>query len=274
MNLADDREFADSADPSGYPGRWQLALKAETTKASIVMAGYVATEERWRRFGREWTEVLGRLGVSRFLMPAFDARADEFGGWKPRRRIASFRALADVIDRRAELGIAVAVCRSDYERIIAPRLPHGSAYRDPHLWVLHRCLAALMRARARGRLPETGPVTCILDHGRVSPGRSARYYFTLRSRWKAEDALGALALESPERFVPLQAADILAHEACRHLENRLRRGRWSPERQTLTRLVKAGRVEAAYFDESALEVIAAAADSTFAAGPPSLAVRV
>jgi len=234
----------------------------------IIIAGYVAPVERWELFAKRWVPALRELGVRPwpalrlghlppdpfFHMTDYESRQKQFQGWSQLRRIRLFRRLAGLIDQFTVLGFGVSVDRAAYAKIIAPQVPEASGYRDPYMWCMQSCMEALYHAKrgSKGlgslRIVDPQPIACVFEQGHLVQGKVALFYARFREKWEADDVFGTFAFDTKQRFVPLQAADILAYEVRKDIENRGVR----PRRRSLERLLRANTLTHGVFGEGEL----------------------
>jgi hypothetical protein len=235
----------------------------------VSIAGYVADVTRWELFVRRWVPALRKHGVPRwpppkpgessadpfFHMTDFENRKKQFTGWTIPRRIRLFRRLADLIDQFTLFGFAVSVDRAAYAKVIAPRMPENTGYRDPYMWCMQACMEALYHGKRGTRgigfgvsIHDPAPIACVFEGGHVIQGKVLEYYQHFRDRWGARDVFGAFGFDTKLNFVPLQAADILAYEARKSIMNRGVR----PVRKSLARLRREGRIAHGFYTEQEL----------------------
>src|SRR5207247_8760647 len=140
--------------------------------------------ERWELFTKRWPPALRRAGVSPwpppkagqppaepfFHMVDFENRQKQFKGWSQLRRLRLFRRLAGLIDQFTIFGFGISVDRAAYAKIIAPRVPEASGYRDPYMWCMQTCMEALYHAKrgSKGlglRITDPQPIACMFEQG-------------------------------------------------------------------------------------------------------------
>jgi hypothetical protein len=99
-------------DASGHP--------KEPARRVLTVAGFVATEERWKKFEPKWEAVLASEGASSFHMKHFAHFKKDFkDGWRnnePRRR-AFIGALASVVRRHVKQAFSHSVFLDHYDAV-------------------------------------------------------------------------------------------------------------------------------------------------------------
>src|SRR6266851_4007452 len=84
----------------------------------LTLAGYIATDEQWREFAREWNEALSSERIALFHMSKFESGYDGFSednGWTKQRKIALQSKLIGIIRRRVNIGIHCSIDLTAYE---------------------------------------------------------------------------------------------------------------------------------------------------------------
>jgi hypothetical protein len=195
---------------------FQLAFDESGThdKQIITVAGYVAPAEQWHRFTSEWSNA---------LPPALTPfHASQFFYWI--RKHPEGYDLRDrlwgMIRRRVNRGFQVSLSVADYERAVPPHLRSmfGSAY----TMCVQECLVQV-EAWAE-QYGHSGPFAYWLESGHTNINQLVKHLNILKANHHYEKAyrIGSFTLAGKSDFVPLQAADMLAHAVNRFLrsENR------------------------------------------------------
>ena len=84
-----------------------------------VFAGFVAANDQWERFEKEWHDVLRRSEAPSLHMRTFAHSINEFATWKgdEQRRIRFLEALMGVIRIRTRTSFATAVLINGFEDV-------------------------------------------------------------------------------------------------------------------------------------------------------------
>jgi hypothetical protein len=86
----------------------------------MCVAGYLIDGDQCRRFQTEWDSVLAKHGVPYFHMSDCAHGTGVFSNISKAARSEICRSLIELIKLRAELGIAVSVCESEYRSLAPP----------------------------------------------------------------------------------------------------------------------------------------------------------
>ncbi|MGH9830475.1 MAG: DUF3800 domain-containing protein [Blastocatellia bacterium] len=223
----------------------------------MIVAGMVGTESAWGAFDRQWSDALG------FAHPTFHATAlegghDEFYGMDVIRRGGLLNRLARVI-ADSELRIIVsglvvhhfnALSACDREQITC-----GNPDK-PYFLCLQHCFVDACHS-ADG-LPPSERVSFLFerqDHFKAG-AEAAFELFRVDERWPNKDRMGDIAFSHRADIPGIQAADLLAHESFKHLDNRLFHSEIEPawkRRETASILQKKYEQDTPrYFDEGGL----------------------
>jgi hypothetical protein len=261
--LCSDRALhaAHPCDAPSWRDRWVAVLYAyfdesgwHSTASVFTLAGYVGTEVGWQRFALGWRAVLKEAGVSYFRMSEFESRIGQFKDWSNERRIAFLRQLASVIEGATVCGVGTSIIRADFKRVIVPELQPRSMddiYREPYIFALHSCMETLVRL-VEPQLARIGGLGLRFELNpeiQVPATKHASLLVRLR-RWK--HVVKSIEYVSPEMHVELQAADFLAYEANKHIENTVVK-RDRAERRSFTRLVANKNLDLSYCDRESLQ---------------------
>jgi hypothetical protein len=208
---------------------------------AFVVAGYVATVDQWSNFEREWSAALAGAGVPAFHATDFFGFHREFVTWKNDRakhdRFAKrFGAIAE---RQTDAGVGRGVDLVAYERIIARA---GFAMHRPQgrFPALVFCGSTLLHYIATEPRYQGQPIDVLFEQGDGVTDLIAYLEWCKKLGEQWLDAIGTFGI-GDKGIMPLQAADLLAHELWRHLKEKLHpTGR--RRRRILTRLLQRNRV--------------------------------
>jgi hypothetical protein len=119
-----------------------------------VFAGFVAANEQWERFEREWRAVLKRFNAPPLHMRTFAHSVNEFAEWKgdERRRISFLQALIGIIRIRTRTSFAAAVLVNDFNEV-ARRHPDLRENHTPFAIAGNSCILKVARWAQRYKIP-------------------------------------------------------------------------------------------------------------------------
>jgi hypothetical protein len=169
---------------------------------AVVCAGFVAPDDQWVEFNRNWSDCLRDFGVSALHMRHFAHSFREFATWKgdEDRRRRFLGRLISIVKTRVWHSFASAVVMEDYRRVDTKyRLAEFS---KPYTLAGGTCVAKLYRWKKRWARPDDA-VSFVFEDGDKDKGdlmRALREYGIEPKFLKKEDAMA------------FQAADLLAYE--------------------------------------------------------------
>ena len=208
----------------------------EAGRPVFALGGYIATEATWRNFTHHWRHVLGAFGLVAYHAADCEAGQGEFKGWSPGRRLDLKLRLVQIIDRHRLVAVARGVHVPDFNDVLL----HDEAHRDitgsapfyPIVYCLHACLDWI--ASEWAYRPQGERIAVVCEEGSRGTGALQEAY-----RWVKREMMWARIFDTiafaEKDTMPLQAADMFAHEAYKALENEWA-GRPRPQRKLLTAL--------------------------------------
>jgi hypothetical protein len=190
---------------------------------AFALAGYIATAEQWIEFEREWRDLLQSENISMFHRTDLECFHNEFSednGWNPTRRERVVRRAQGIIRRRVNIGISSSIIKQAYDEIITGEARHfyGEHY---YSFAVRDCLERV--ADWIKRFHRTEPIRYVFEKGaegqtEVNEALTEAYEDKdLRERFK----LDGWSFEDKRSVVQLQAADLLAYETFKHMENQI-----------------------------------------------------
>jgi hypothetical protein len=207
---------------------------------AYTVAGYVATVEQWTQFEREWLELCEEVGVTHIHKEDLEHLWGEFRyaqSWPKdkqdelKRKVN--RRACGIILRRVNAGFAASVYKSDWLDADKGRWGEslGNCFYAGGAFACFRLIATWIQMYNR-----EGPVRYILESGAEGRDEVEAMLKRLKKTPTAQHMarMGGWSFEyKTERtikgvkypaVVPLQAADFLAYEMYRHMDNRVVKG--------------------------------------------------
>ena len=183
------------------------------------MAGFVADAEAWERFSVDWQDTLDGACIAYFRMADFESRHGQFKEWTDNERRENLNKFLVIIKKYTVLSVGWVVPKKSFDTIFSESAKEicGDAYG----------LAAIACFRSIGKLA-TDPgldawVEFVIESG--TRGRRALEWIVREGskdpEWREDNRIASLAFRDKRRFLPLQAADILAYELYKHLQKQL-----------------------------------------------------
>jgi hypothetical protein len=177
----------------------------------FVLAGWMATVEQWAAFSEDWQRCLdSNPRIAHFkLNEAVSCEKGEFRHWREDARDQKLVALARVIRRHQPMAVFYATA---IEPLMAARASWPKPLSNPIFWAyqssIHIVCHELFSSGQRERFE-----MFFDENSRLAPSLKL-WYPVLRAVLEEEERLALMPVEplfrDDKRFLPLQAADLLA----------------------------------------------------------------
>ena len=181
----------------------------------VTIGGYVSAPFCWLLFESEWQDALDDFGIDFFRMSQFANRAGVFQGWTEGQRRARLPRLIEIINRNAIMSVGVGIDRKLFDSVISEKAKAfvGGAY-----GLAFSCIAIEISKEISKVHPEA-QVAYVLESGTAGAGEILKVFQeNLKDPVYAKELrILSLRFEDKRRYLPLQAADILAYELYKHL---------------------------------------------------------
>lgn len=188
----------------------------------IAIAGWLAPESMWIKFQREWKRVLDSKGIEYFHMneyehgdPGVKPEPQPPYNWDKAERITFLRRLIDIVRNRTQFSVSFATDTSDYPALAARVVAPPSAY----AWCATRCLKGIVQwCEYQGHAE---PIAYVFEDGAGHNGELEKLRDDIMgsAELKAYYRMGSLGFADKETLNPLQAADMLAYEIYKEMDN-------------------------------------------------------
>jgi hypothetical protein len=171
---------------------------------AVVVAGFVASDDQWRQFERNWNDTLSQFGISLFHMKEFAHSTGEFSRFKGNKadREWFLRQLLSHINLRVRHSCGHAVLMDDF-RDVNSRYAFEAFDITPYSLCGRTCLASVANWAQRWGIPED-QIRYVFEDGSKGKG-------TLEQRILRDKSITPVFKTKPPS-VPLQAADLFAYE--------------------------------------------------------------
>lgn len=175
---------------------------------AVVVAGFVASDEQWKEFERNWNHSLRRFGISRFHAVEFAQSVGEFAKWKGHEKHPDLRAERQWFLRQllAHIKLRARFCCSHVVRMVDYRKVNGVYFLDavqPYALCGRTAVKSVAEWVDRNRLSEA-QVQHVFEDG-------AKHKGFLQKRLIKDKGFEPI-FKKKDEAVPLQAADLLAYE--------------------------------------------------------------
>lgn len=188
----------------------------------LVVAGYIAPVDRWKKFEVAWWQTLANAGLdptkTAFHMTDFEARKQAhmkgrtpFADWSDRKAKAVFESLLGIMQKYILFGVAIAVVVDDYER-----WQPGNATLNRYAFCAIRCVHRV--AAEMHRVGLQGDIAYVFGDGVFGSEQVSQSVAGVLDdpEWRQEYRMASLELGGTLKYLPLQAADIGVWETRRY----------------------------------------------------------
>lgn len=190
---------------------------------AVVVAGYVSNVTKWTVFSEKWQEALTEAHLDYFHMSDFESYKGQFASWTPEEHKSRLNGFLKIIHDHVILSFGVIVLKKQFDTILsegAKRLC-GDAYGLASIACFTNLAKILREPKNDGWMDIT------MEAGAKGHG-ALHWIFTEGSKdpeWRENNRILALAFRDKRRFLPLQAADILAYELYKHVPAQFQQGK-------------------------------------------------
>ena len=220
----------------------------------VVFAGYLGRPAQWKRFEREWETALGEAKVEAFHATDFFNFRGDFKGWdrdldKHTRFAKRFTAIAE---RQTECGVGRGVHVPPFLKLVQP-VTKGMTTPHRRFTPLMFCVSATLQNVLRIADVRRKQVAFVFE-GDPGVGEAIDYVSWLCRKGEPWTEGIATLTTGDKDFLPLQGADLLAHECWRHMKGSIQ-GTGRARRKSLNRLLQRQRVLFGVAEEETLRPI-------------------
>jgi hypothetical protein len=188
-----------------------------------AVAGYIGQVSEWQKFEHEWVPILRKRPYQVKVMHRADLETwhgefTEAHGWNKKRRDAFLNELHPIIRSRTKVAIGRAVIKEDWEEVMPDWLKKffGGVYG----WCAHECVREVRDWCEHRRYQH--PIKWVFEKGAEGQGQVAQMFTELERHpiYSKEFRIGSWCFVGKD-VVPLQAADTLAYEVFKQVENQI-----------------------------------------------------
>jgi len=204
---------------------------------AFTLAGYVGHEDSWELFEDRWAKRLEDDGIQTFHMTDCENCYGEFGKWRQQKHksVALITDLVSIVLESELIGFWSGVPLKDYNELVAGKIP--AIIDDPYFLCFVHCLNQVLPGLDNQPPAET--LSFVFEENRsVETGVLTMYQWAKILPTFSQDRkqrLGGATFVAKNNSHALQAADMIAYESFKHLDNSL----FNPqikERRSMARL--------------------------------------
>ena len=195
----------------------------EGSKA-LVIAGWVSSVSQWKKFQAEWRQLLDEYDLDHFHMTDCENLRGQYQGWTQERKISAIQQAHKIIVRRISIPIAVSLDYEAYDFLDKKYTIRGmtnEVVRSPYTFCLEKCLSNIKRWADRKLLySKKHQIEYIFEHGNSYRGEVTTLFQKIEMDASIKRQFRVSKLEFGDKYVfPLNAADMLAYETFKEMEN-------------------------------------------------------
>lgn len=233
------RWFTNLAHPRRYKERLILVLRAYLDASGefesdrvVSVAGFVASEQLWCAFEQRWQKFLKSYDLKRFHAAPYLARKRPFNGWDDKKYQQCGLDVCDVFKWVNPIGAGNAVDVDLFQDWRAEQSVF--IHKDPYYFCLETCLRFLIQGITQHPTDEGIAIYIDQDNGRDKLGYQLAEWQEARLRRAPGPHVDPRRQVSSHYvssvdFLPLQAADILAHGSFQWMRDFLLNRKTHPE---------------------------------------------
>lgn len=221
-------------------------------------AAYLARSDQWENFTLHWTTALQKFGIEVFHATDYENSKGEFLGWKPPKKLALAKCLFPLLPSNTWIGIGNAIVNQDWESALVGHKELKAQLGSPYLGCFQRIIDRLLM-NFKSHSPED-QIAVLVECNDFTEGINKIWVDWLK-RQDTQNRLVSLSFGGKKDFVPLQAADALAYESYKALDNqRFQRDR---KRKSLEIMQSTGNIEVFTLDKRSLPRAVARAERLY-----------
>lgn len=213
------------ADESGTHDEHGIQPGSEVT----VVGGYIADKRNWERFTRRWNTARKEFGIKGpFHASEYWRNEPPFNGWTDAKKKKCLGTFIKIARDNTWFAVGGMVGTKDWDEIMAPRFKEGYLGQLSFSHPYHFCFQMLfvrfmeyLKDDIDKRFPRRKGfeerVAFVFDRQQQFGKVAAAGFTIIKNLIDPDDRFESFAFRSKDRYIPLQAADLLAFYARRIL---------------------------------------------------------
>ena len=216
------RFFADESYDSDPQSKTGMSFYDADRKQSVhvprtyVVGGFISDETIWENVERQWRAENERAGVKHYHATEVNAYAGEFKDWDGDQSIQYSKNLVGILKGQGRRlhAVTCALWASDYYRLISAE--GRRKFGPPYIGCFKTCVAMIAQAMDVGGFQPEDKFAVILHRSDFEKEAVELFYKMKDSvEWPYHNRLATCAPGSCDDFTPLEAADLIAYETFR-----------------------------------------------------------
>lgn len=214
-----------------------------------VVAGWIASVEEWEKFERHWKLLLKNERLTAFHYTDFDNNRGEFKRWSKSRKEQVIQNIFKIIDSRDLRGFSGAIHMPEYKGVVSGSGTRLENKPSPYLICQQYCLEMVSKKVAQD-------VYYVFDRQDEFDKPAIDNFWSTKNdfpQWGKY--MAGISYKSKGQFVALQAADLLAYETCKSINNKLFRPDLPIRKSMLALVRKRQRLVGGFIDKDGIRHI-------------------
>jgi len=218
----------------------------------FTFGGFMALETEWTKLERKWKRRVKKAGVSRFHAAELNGYKKEFESWRGTSKSKDFVVpLLNIIKHRKMVGFSFAMLLDDYRNYTSPVAKDKLG--SPYICCFKHCIA--MAAQLMHSMPPEDKFAVIIDRN-SEENDAVKMFYRIKDDPTVpyRHRLATCVPGSWQEYVPLQAADMIAYDTFKLLDDTHVHGK-SKWRKSLEALYASAQLHGKFFDKDSFESI-------------------
>ncbi len=208
----------------------------------VSLAALVALDTKWFRFDVNWKRILATnkaaihpvQKVRWFHMTDFSKRAAPYNEWTEQKRVSFSASLARTTKNAIVFGTCHSLLTKDWNDVVLPSFENP--YKKKRGWYIFLMHAVLLDIAEFVRVPRYERIDCVFDENKEVSYAAKMHYDGLKQARGLENLFGSSTYDRSPLIPGLQAADMLAFEGRRAVENKALNNSSEPIRKLMENL--------------------------------------
>jgi hypothetical protein len=193
----------------------------------LAVIGYIAGKSLWLRMSRKWNRHLRRAGVTKpFHMREF-YNDPPYNSWTQSKRDRFLRRMVNTARNKTWFTVGATVQVKDYNEVVPKWLKDDDQH--PYFFSFRLLLDAILHllvTEIDPHLKTKESVACIFDRQEEFREQATKTFYGLKALRDPDNRLSSIDFGSRAKYVPLQAADLMAYYGRRIVAHRLKGEAW------------------------------------------------
>lgn len=221
----------------------QRTIKEPDMPLIYTVGGYIAADQQWKAFNKEWDKVLKSAGIKFFHMTDFESRFGDYKEWSNEQRIKILESFYEIIHKYVLKGFTTSVVLEDYNNLSDQ---HRNIFGEPHLCALFNCMKHIYEMCNEYNFEES--IAYSFEFNRNYNSKIMNIFNGLGEQSRKGYRIGSVSFVEKE-CLPVQASDILVYEVTKEIARQRHKSSKRPTRQSMRHLALPRIDEWFYMDQ-------------------------